>query len=37
MPYNPSLNINDSKIIIIADTHFGSTYENISYLESVYN
>lgn len=31
------LNINDSKIIIIADTHFCSIYENISYLENVYN
>lgn len=37
MSYNPNLNINDSKIIIISDTHFCSTYENVSYLESVYS
>lgn len=28
--------ISESKIIIISDTHIGSTYENISYLDSVY-
>lgn len=32
-----SLNIDDTKIIIIADTHICSIYENISYLEEVYN
>lgn len=28
--------INESKIIIISDTHIGSIYENISYIDAVY-
>lgn len=33
----PVSKINSNKIIIISDTHFGSTYDNYSYLDTVYN
>ena len=32
----PLLEIKDNKIILISDTHFGSTFENFDYLKRVY-
>ena len=33
----PITNINDNKIIIISDTHYGSEHENYKYIDLVYN
>ena len=32
----PVININDDKIILISDTHYGSLYENYDYIKLVY-